>query len=76
MDSLFTALIVVVALLFGLAGACFLLLGLSGIGGSARNPNAIVLGLLLLAFGIGFLMGALNLIRYVRRRRAAQKSGL
>lgn len=64
LDWLVTAAIVVLILLFGLAGACFLLIG-AGRGTFTQLPTALVL----LAVGIGLLMVARTLIQYLRRRR-------
>jgi predicted nucleic acid-binding Zn ribbon protein len=59
LDWLVTAFVLVLVLFFGLAGACFLLLG------TGRGPG----GIQSLAVGIGLLLVALALIQYLRRRR-------
>ena len=60
----------IVHLLFGLLGACFLLGALRGIAGT---PYAILWAVVSLAIGIGLLMAAGRLIKYLRRRREARK---
>lgn len=64
LDWLVTAVVVVLVLIFGLAGACFLLIAV-GRGTFTQIPIAIAL----LAVGIGLLMVAGMLIQYLRRRR-------
>ncbi len=68
LDWLVTAAVVMLALVFGLAGACFLLIGVGRVR-FTELPYAIVL----LAFGIALLMAGGALIKYLRRRREARK---
>jgi len=65
LDWLVTAFVLVLVLVFGLAGACFLLLGTSG---GLR-------GIIPLAIGIVLLLAAGALIRHLRRRREQPRSG-
>lgn len=70
LDWIGTAFVLVLVLLFGLLGACFLLGALRGIAGT---PYAILWAVVSLAIGIGLLMAAGRLIKYLRRRREALK---
>jgi hypothetical protein len=64
LDWLVTAFVLMLVLVFGLAGACFLWLGASGGLG----------GIVTLAVGIALLLVAGALIQYVRRRREKLRS--
>ncbi len=64
LDLLVAALVLLMVLLFGLAGICALLLG-----GRGGNGGAF----LSLAIGIALLLAAASLVKYLRRRRETRR---
>ena len=71
-DWVGSAVIVMLALVFGLAGLCLVLAGAAnGVAGSGP-PQGRVWFLIPVAIGVGFLLGAVKLLGRLRRRRKVE----